>query len=441
MANISENDIQNINRCFIKYLFPAFCHKDQMNVHVESAVSTRSNIVVFVHRPKYISLMKRLQAFKFILQLSGSEASYLYRFAGSSRFVYNKALALQKARYEKSEKKLNYAALCKKLTAWRNDPSMLWLRACHSQVLQQSLKDLERAYQNFFAKRADFPRFKRRGLRDSFRFPQGVKLDQNNNRIFLPKIGWLRYRNSRDVPGEISNVTISRTVNKWYVSIQTEREVDEPCHPATGTVGVDVGIAQFATLSNGVVFPAINSFKRHQKRLAAYQRRMSRRVKFSNNWKKTQKQIGNLHHRIANIRCNYLHQTTTTISKNHAVVCIEDLHIKNMSKSAVGTIAVPGKNVRAKSGLNKAILDQGWGEFRRQLEYKQAWLGGDVIAVPAHHTSQTCPECGHVDAMNRTTQARFACVNCHYENNADSVGANNILRAGLARLACGEMVQ
>jgi putative transposase len=385
--------------------------------------------------------MKRLQAYKFKLNISGSEARNLYRFAGSSRFVYNKALALQKARYEQGEKKLNYAALCKELTAWRNDPTMLWLRACHSQVLQQSLKDLERSYQNFFEKRADFPKFKRRGLRDSFRFPQGIKLDQVNNRIYLPKIGWLRYWNSRDVPGEISNVTISRTIDKWYVSIQTEREVPEPNHPSTSAVGIDVGVSQFATLSNGVVFHAINSLKRHQKRLAAYQRTMSRRIKFSKNWKKSQKQIGRLHHKVANIRSNHLHQTSTTISKNHAVVCIEDLQIKNMSKSAVGTIAFPGKNVRAKSGLNKAILAQGWGEFRRQLEYKQAWLGGDVIAVPAHYTSQTCPECAHVDARNRATQARFACMNCGYINNADYVGAVNILRAGLARLACGEMVQ
>ncbi len=412
-----------------------------MNMHVERAVSTSANVVDFFHRPKYISVMKRLQAFKFQLKLTGSEVRNLYRFAGSSRFVYNKALALQKTRYEQGEKKLNYAGLCKELTLWRNDPETEWLRACHSQVLQQSLKDLERAYQNFFAKRADFPRFKRRGLRDSFRFPQGAKLDQANSRIFLPKLGWIRYHNSREVPGEISNITVSRTADKWYVSIQTEREVADPCHPALTAVGVDVGIAQFATLSDGVVFPSVNSFKEHQRRLAAYQRTMSRKVKFSNNWKKSQKQIGRLHHKIANIRCNYLHQTTTTISKNHALVCIEDLQVKNMSKSAVGTIALPGKNVRAKSGLNKSILDQGWYEFRRQLEYKQAWFGGDVIAVPAKHTSQTCPECSHIDAKNRTTQAIFLCVNCGYTNNADYVGAINILRAGLARLACGEMVQ
>ena len=118
------------------------------------------------------------------------------------------------------------------------------------------------------------------------------------------------------------------------------------------------------------------------------------------------------------------------------MVCIEDLKIVNMSKSAAGTVETPGRNVKAKSGLNKSILDQGWGEFRRQLEYKQVWLGGDVLAVPARNTSRTCPACGHVSAENRKTQSKFECVECGYAENADLNAAINILRAGHARLAC-----
>jgi len=118
------------------------------------------------------------------------------------------------------------------------------------------------------------------------------------------------------------------------------------------------------------------------------------------------------------------------------MVFIEDLQVKNMSKSAAGTLEQPGKNVRAKSGLNKSILDQGWFEFRRQLDYKLAWHGGVLIAVPPHYTSQTCPCCGHVCAENRRAQAVFECVECGFEENADVVGALNVLRAGHARLAC-----
>ena len=123
------------------------------------------------------------------------------RFAGSCRQAYNRALALQKARYDRGEKRLGYAGLCQELTAWRKDE--VWLRNSHSQVLQQALKDLDRAYRNFFEKRAAFPRFKKKGRRDSFRFPQGTKLDQPNDRIYLPKLGWMRYHNSRHVLGQV----------------------------------------------------------------------------------------------------------------------------------------------------------------------------------------------------------------------------------------------
>jgi putative transposase len=142
----------------------------------------------------------------------------------------------------------------------------------------------------------------------------------------------------------------------------------------------------------------------------------------------------------------FLRKASATISKNHALVCIEDLQVLNMSKSATGTVEKPGKNVRAKAGLNKSILDQGWFEFRRQLEYKTAWSGGRLVAVPPHHTSRTCPCCGQVSKENRKTQARFRCVGCGYLNHADVVGAINILARGmksfegpdLARIACGD---
>ena len=359
------------------------------------------------------------------------------RFAGSCRFAFNKALALQKARYEKGEKKLGYAGLCKLLTEWRNSMETAWLADAPVHPLQQTLKDLERAYSNFFAKRADFPRFKKKGQSESFRYPdpKQIKLDQPNSRLFLPKLGWLRYRDSRDVLGVVKNVTVNQSCGKWYVSIQTEREVALPL-PQGGAVGIDMGVAQFATLSDGTFYVPLNSFKRHEVALRKAQQAMSRKTKFSNNWKKAKARVQKIHSRIGNARRDYLHKTSTTISKNHAMVCIEDLQVRNMSKSAAGTSDAPGKNVRAKSGLNKSILDQGWFEFRRQLDYKLAWSGGWLIAVSPRNTSRTCPCCGHVSADNRQTQARFACVECGFEENADVVGAINVLRAGHARLAC-----
>ena len=381
--------------------------------------------------------MQQLQAFKYELMPNGEQQRQMRRFAGSCRFVFNKALALQKERYERGEKKLGYAGLCKLLTEWRNSTETAWLADAPVHPLQQTLKDLERAYSNFFAKRADFPRFKKKGRHDSFRYPdpKQIKLDQSNCRIFLPKLGWLRYRNSREVLGAVKNVTVSQSCGKWFVSIQTEREVEQPI-PTGGAVGIDMGIARFATLSDGSFYPPLNSFKRHETALRKAQQTMSRKVKFSSNWKKAKARVQKIHARIGNARRDYLHKCSTTISQNHAIVCIEDLQVRNMSKSAAGTTEQPGRNVQAKSGLNKAILDQGWGEFRRQLDYKLAWHGGHLIAVPPHNTSRTCPACGHVSKDNRQTRARFECMECCFEENADVVGAINVLRAGHAQLAC-----
>ncbi len=382
--------------------------------------------------------MQRLQAFRYELMPTGEQQRDMRRFAGSCRFVFNKALALQKERYEQGEKKLGYAGLCKLLTEWRNGPETPWLADAPVHPLQQTLKDLERAYANFFAKRADFPRFKKKGQSDSFRYPdpKQIKLDQANSRIFLPKLGWVRYRNSREVLGTVKNVTVSQSCGKWFVSIQTEREIQAPVPKATSAVGIDMGVTRFAALSDGTFYAPLNSFKRHEDRLRRAQQAMSRKTKFSNNWKKAKARVQKIHARIGNVRRDYLHKATTTISQNHAMVCIEDLQVRNMSRSAAGTTENPGKNVRAKSGLNKAILDQGWFEFRRQLDYKLAWAGGHLIVVPPQNTSRTCPACGHVSADNRQTQARFLCVECGFEENADLVGAINILRAGHARCAC-----
>ena len=357
------------------------------------------------------------------------------RFAGACRFVYNQALALQKARYEQGENKLGYAGLCKLLTQWRHRQETAWLAEAPVHPLQQALRDLERAYSNFFAKRAGFPRFKKKGRSDSFRYPdpKQIKLDQASSRIFLPKLGWLRYRNSRKVLGEVKNVTVTFSAGKWFVSIQTEREVEQPA-PKGGAVGIDMGTKRFATLSDGAFYAPLNCFKRHEVALRKAQQSLSRKVKFSNNWRKAKARVQRIYARIANVRRDYLHKTSSAISKNHAIVFVEDLQVRNLSKSAAGTADAPGKNVRAKSGLNKSILDQGWFEFRRQLEYKLSWNGGHLIAVPSQNTSRTCPCCGHVSADNRRAQAKFECVECGFEGHADWVAAINILSRGIQKL-------
>ncbi len=363
------------------------------------------------------------------------------RFAGACRFIFNRALALQNENHEAGNKYIPYTKMTSWLIGWKAEPETQWLKESPSQPLQQSLKDLERGYKNFFQKRAAFPRFKKRGQNDAFRYPQGVKLDQPNSRISLPKLGWIRYRNSREVIGEVKNVTVSQSCGNWYVSIQTEYEVAYPVHNAKSMVGMDAGITKLATLSDGTVYQPVNSFKASRRKLAVLQRQLSRKEKFSANRQKQKRKIQRLHSHIANIRRDYLHKVTSEISKNHAMIVIEDLKVSNMSKSAKGTAEQHGRSVRAKSGLNRSILDQGWYEMRRQLEYKQFWRGGQVLAVPPAYSSQRCACCGHTEKANRTTQSKFECLECGYTANADVNGARNILAAGHAVLASGGMVQ
>jgi len=378
--------------------------------------------------------MLRLQAFKFEGRPNGEQLRNLRQFAGSCRFVYNKALALNLERYEKKEQRLGYAKLCALLPNWKLEHP--FLSEVPAQALQQALKNLERAYANYFEKRADFPKFKKKGQPQSFRIPQGFEVDNQNGRIKLPKLGWMRYRKSRDILGEASNVTVSESGGKWYASVQTEREVETPQHPSMSVVGLDWGVVKLATLSTGkVVDPANPSYgpcqplKNFLPKLAKRQRRLAKKKKFSKNWRKAKASITQLHTKVANIRKDFVHRASNDISKNHVVVVIEDLQVKNMSKSAT-------KKVAQKSGLNRSILDASPFELRRQLEYKTQWRGGLLVAVAPQNTSRKCPDCGHISAENRKSQAKFVGVECGFSAHADLVGAINIREAGLALLAC-----
>jgi len=354
--------------------------------------------------------------------------------------VWNAILAENEARYEMGDPlKLGHSAFCERLQTLKARHE--FLRSVHSQPLQQTLRDLAVAYDRALNPKlsAKMPTFKKKGFAQGIRFPQGFKVERNG--VFLPKIGWVAFRVSkrtmkRRVLGEVKNVTVRLEAGKWYVSFQAEREIVEPMHPnADSAVGIDVGVARFAALSDGSFHEGANAFKKNERRLAVLQRRLARKVKFSANWRKAKTKITAIHSRIANIRKDQIHKASATISKNHAVVVMEDLKITNMTASAAGTIDEPGRNVAAKSGLNRRISDQGWGEFRRQLG-----LGGTLQLVDPRNTSRTCNACGHVSADNRVSQSLFKCVACGHASNADTNAAKNILgRAGCARIACGDL--
>ncbi len=375
------------------------------------------------------------RGFKFELRPNGMQIQLMMQFCGCARYVYNRTLSLEKSLYKKDSKhSFKYSEAANRLPGWKKKNP--FLKKCHSQVLQQSLKDLDRAYTNFFEKRGNVPKYKKKYRHDSIRFPQGVELDEVKQQIRLPKIGWMGYRKSRDIIGTIKNVTVSRRGEKWDVSIQTEYEVVSSA-PNPSEIGIDMGVKRFATLSNGDFVEPLNAFKQEQEKLAKLQRKLARQKKGSRNSRKTKRKIARLHRYIADSRRDFLHKISTKIAKNHSIICVEDLKVSNMSASAGGTKESPGKNVKQKSGLNRSILDQGWYGFFQMLSYKLEQRGGKLIKVDPRNTSRTCPRCGLASAENRKSQATFACIGCGYRSNADEVGAINILRAGRARLACG----
>ena len=365
------------------------------------------------------------KAFQYELRPDGVTRRAFSRFAGAKRFVWNRALG--------QPKWLGRFKMNPILKSWKQE--LPWLYEIHSQVLQSAIVDLDTAFQKFFKKEAEHPVPKLKGkCQDTFRFPQGFKIEEGNRRLYLPKIGWVRYRNSRALRGVAKNITISRRGDKWFASIQTEFEVEEPIHPSTSSMGIDLGVVRFATLSDETFVEPLNALKKQQAKLKKLQQSVSRKKKRSQNWKKAKAKVAKLHQAVANSRKDFLHKLTTDQTKTHSLILIEDLKVANMSRSASGTLDEPGKMVKQKSGLNKSILDQGWSEYRRQLEYKMKWRGGEVIAVPAMNTSRRCPACDHISKDNRKSQASFLCVECGFAANADLVGAVNIKRSGLRQI-------
>jgi IS605 OrfB family transposase len=364
------------------------------------------------------------KAFKFKLKTTKAAENKLSQAVGCCRLVWNKALALNLDRLSRKEPLMWEMELSFWLTFWKKTDELFFLKESPSQPLQQTVRNLCLAFKDGFDKKQPLKRlpvFKKRGRNESYRYPQGFKFQ--GRRIFLPKIGWIRFHKSRNILGSVKNVTVSRMADGWYISVQTEVELEERNHPSTSSVGIDLGVVRFATLSDGTFFEPLNSFKRHEEALAKSQRKLSRQVKGSNNWKKQSLYIGRIHQTIKNCRVDRLQWISSKISKKHAIIVLEDLQISKMSKSAAGSLDSPGEHVARKSSLNKSILDQGWGMFGQMLGYKQDWLGGEVLRVNPAFTSQKCPRCGTIDSKNRLTQADFVCTACEYKNNADYVGA------------------
>lgn len=398
-------------------------------------------------------------AYRYRLYPTSAQAGALTQWAGCARAIYNAGLEQRRTAYRDCGVSLGYNDQGAGLGDLKAE--LPWLAEPHSDVLQQTLRDLDGAYRNFFAGRAGYPRFRSKGGRDAFRIQNrktgAIEVRRLNRRwgeVRIPKLGWVRFRWTRKPAGAIRHLTVAHDALGWHVSLCCDIE---PCAPAAhlgAPVGVDVGVTSTVALSTGELrsCPGLpHGQGRRLQRLArkagrqetARRHRPNDQRRRSARHQRTLDQLAGLRAREARIRRDFLHKLTADLAKNHGLVAIEALRVKNLTRSAKGTIEVPGVNVAQKRGLNRAILRQGWGQLAELLAYKTARAGGALVKVGAAYTSQTCAECGVVDRASRHG-ARFRCTACGHAANADVNAARNILAAGLvvtARGALGEVSQ
>lgn len=386
------------------------------------------------------------KTYRFALRLRPAQEHSLARWAGQGRWLWNAALEEQQRRHAAGEPFASFPAMCKWLTALRSAEATAWLATGSVSAQQQVLKQLDTAFKRFFesvkaGRPVGYPRFKKRGRNPALRFPapKEFQYDPENGRIRIPKVGWCRLRHSRTVPGPVRNISVYFDDGRWHASLQIEAQAPAPAADPIPTIGIDLGTSYFAatvdTTDGEQLIPGAKAFAKHAARLRHYSRQLRRRIKGSANWGKSAKKVASINARIARVRRDWLHKCSADIVSRHPVVAIEDLRVPNMVSAATGDPRDPGRVAR-KRALNHLILDAGWGEFRRQLEYKTAGVGGQVVAVHAHYTSQTCSCCGHVDPASRLTRDMFTCVLCGVSRQADLNAARNILTR--ARLVARE---
>lgn len=377
------------------------------------------------------------KAFKFRLSPTKAQFGQLQQYAGSCRFIFNHFLAIQKDLYSQRKetnnpdiKLLSYNQCSASLTQLKQEESTSWLCSVPSHSLQQSLMDLDKAIKGWITKKTGFPRFKKKDFHDSIRFPVAPTVDSTIGRVKLAKLGWVKYHDSRVVTGIVKSATVSRENKHWYISILAEQPENLEPHPVSSAVGIDLGITHFLTLSTGehIDLPKLDHLVR---RITSLQKRLSHKQKGSHNRKKAQRRLSAAHAKLRHVRQDFLHKTSTMLAKNHSYVVMEDLKVKNMMRSARGTKENPGHNVKAKSGLNRSIAQQGWATFKFLMTYKLERLNGELRLIDPHYTSQTCPQCLTTDRRNRKSQSKFKCVRCGHNANADHNAATNILRLGI----------
>jgi putative transposase len=382
--------------------------------------------------------LKVVRGYKTELDLNNEQRTACMKHAGASRFAYNWGLARSQEVYKLTGKRPTAIDLHRELNALK--PSQFpWMYEVSKCAPQEALRDLEQAYRNFYQKlklqksgrwkgKLGFPKFKKRSKAiGSFRLTGSLKVFAKA--IQLPRLGLLRLHEKDYLPtdAKVLNATVSEQAGRWFVSIQVEEEQEKPVMTATTAIGVDLGIKTLATLSDGTIFENPRALKYAQKKLRRLERQKSRRKKGSKNRAKTRAKLAKQHARLANIRKDTTHKLTASLTKHHALIAIEDLHVSGMLKN---------------HKLAQAVSDSNFGEIRRQLTYKAEWQSVHLVTIDRFYpSSKTCSGCGYIKPKLGLSERTFICEECGLVLDRDVNAAMNLKVVAVSSIdtqnACG----
>lgn len=362
-----------------------------------------------------------IKGFRYRILPNSTQEQQINQMLGNARFVYNWALKTRIEAYQKDKSKVSAFTLMTELTKLKKQPEYNWLNLSVAQSLQQAIVNMEKSFTRFFREKKGFPRFKtKHRSKQVVGFPQNTKVDFENGKVSVNKIGWLRARISRTFEGKIKTSTIEKTATgKYYISITVELpdiKIKQKPIKADTAIGIDTGIKTFATFSDGKEIENPKHLKSNLKRLKVLSKRVSKKVKGSNNRKKAVKKLAVLHERIANQRLDFLHKTTTAIAKQYDTAIVENLNISGMLKNRK---------------LSQSIADLGLGRFYTLLEYKMKENGGNYIEIGRFEPSSRLCTCGTINKDLKLSDRVWTCQSCGKTHERDLLAANNIKRFGL----------
>lgn len=354
------------------------------------------------------------------IKLSPTKAQKIFfeKSFGTARYTYNWALAKWQEMYKNGEKPSAYTLI--KHINFIKRQEFPWMLDVGKTCCQYPIHNVEAAYKKMWKEKSGYPKFKKKGVKDSFVAVENKKnFKQKDGKIWIPRLGWVKCHEDLRFEGKVNNVVVTKRAGMYFAAVNIETNKTTTISENQTVVGVDLGIKTLATLSDGTVFENPKALKSNLKSLKRLQRGLSRKVKGSNNLKKQQQKLAKKHYKVSCIRSNALHQATSYITKNYSTIVLEDLNVKGMSKNRK---------------LSQAISDVGFSEFRRQIEYKSKWYGAELIVADRFYaSSKTCSCCGHKKEVLKLSERTYNCINCGISIDRDLNASKNLANLALLR--------